>query len=136
MQMKRDTEYALRILYAVAGGPAPKEEPFRGGATLNDISALSGVPRIGIDRICGQLEAAGLIQSRSEEGGEVLYAPAPDLMQKSLLDITRATEQGMSLFAVFDKGSDFFFRNEARILRLQDRAETLLNDEKLGDYFS
>ena len=57
MQLKRDTEYALRILYAIAGSSVPRKNPPHIGVTLNEISALSGVPRVGIDRICSQLES-------------------------------------------------------------------------------
>jgi len=136
MQLKRDTEYALRILYAVAGKSDPEEGAFRSGATLSEISALSGVPRVGIDRICGQLEAAGLIISRKNGGGDVSYTASPELLRKSLLDVVRVMEQGVPLFAVFDRASDFFSQNEARLLRLQAKTESLLDGETLGEYFS
>jgi len=135
MQLKRDTEYALRILLAAAEKAAPRGEPPQ-GVTLNEISALSGVPRVGIDRICAQLESAGLLQSRRAKNGERLYAAASALYQKSLLDLLLAMEQGVPLFAVFDKGSGFFSKNEKRMLHLQEKADRLLDGEKLEDYFS
>ena len=135
MQFKRDTEYALRILDAIAGGTGPGEPP-RVGATINEISARAGVPRAGAGRICSRLESAGLITRRREDSGDVVYAAASALLQKSLYDVVCATEQGIPLFAVFNKNSDFFLRNEKRLLHLQEKTERLLEKETLGDYFS
>ena len=134
MQLKRDTEYALRILYAVAERSAPEDEPSRGGATLNEISALSGVPRAGTDRVCPLLASAGFLTSRTENGGDVLYAAAEDLSDRSLIDLAAVTEQGFPLFAVFDRDSAFFSRNGRRLARLQRRAEKLFGGESLGKY--
>lgn len=130
MQLKRDTEYALRILFTVAGATDPR------GITRTEIRNRSGLPRAGVNRICDRLESAGLITCRREDNGEGVYAAAADLFRKSLLDVICAVEQGVPLFAVFEKGSAFFSQNEGRLTTLQGKVEALLDEEKLGDYFS
>lgn len=136
MQLKRDTEYALRILNAIARSSDIRKDPPYIGVPLSEIRALSGVPGVAIDRICSKLESAGLIACQKEKSGEKVYTAASDLRQKSLLDVIRTTEQGIPLFAVFDKDSGFFQRNENRLLQLQSSAEKLLDGEKLIDYCS
>jgi len=92
MQLKRDTEYALRVLFCV-GRQTPEGGAAR-GLTLGEISAAAGVPRVSADRICAALERAALLESRRGAAGEQVYAPGQDFARRSLLDVMRVTEHG------------------------------------------
>jgi len=131
MQLRRDTEYALRILAIIGEKRTDRTSP--GGVTLSEISAQSGVPRVGVDRICGYLESAVFIESGKGENGEVLYFPAAGFSDRSLLDVMQITEHGTQLFAVFDKSSSLFVNAGQALQSVQAGVERTLSTLTLAD---
>ena len=131
MQLKRDTEYALRILFCFETELMEKQTG-ADGLSIGEIGTRSGVPRVGADRVCGYLEEAGLIASSSKGSGETVYQPKTDLRDTSLLDVLRLTEPSSQLFAVFDKSSFFYKIAEPQLQEVQTAAEKIMSELTIG----
>ena len=131
MQLKRDTEYALRIQFCFESGNAQEEAPSQ-SLTINELCVGTGIPRIGLVRICARLEEAGFIRSETGETGEVCYRHTDSLKNATLLDIIRVTEPGSQLFGVFDRSSLFYKAREHQLQAYQDRFEQFLSQLTMG----
>jgi len=132
MQLRRDTEYALRILYCMVGRGGDKTSP-SAGLTLGRLSALSGVPKAAADRMCGRLKDAAFIVSRDGKGGETLYFPASGLRRRSLLDVLKMTEGGVQLCGVFDKTGGFYKEVGPQLQSVQTEMKKILAAATMGD---
>lgn len=132
MQIKRDTEYALRILFAM-GERCPEKDGPMTGLSINEITMSSGVPRVGVDRLCRRMASAGLITERKGGGGELLFCSSQDMRRATLLDVMKITEDGISLFAVFEKNSPFYRSAGIKLQGLQEETEALLSCLTVGD---
>ncbi len=135
MQLKRDTDYALRILFCIGENRAadPKAEKGLGVPALH---TQTDVPRISLKRLCDRLVEKKILLSQKTAGGESRYFPGRDLSQLSLLEVIRAVEGSAPLFAVFDKKSRFYVQNAQQIEALQAAAEEPLSQWTLGDFFT
>lgn len=100
MQLKRDTDYAIRILLVMAEPALSKKE--LQGLDLKTICEKTSVPRQIAIRLCGLLSDAGFIK-KEETDGSTTYIPESDLLEKTVLDIIDAVEGQSNLFAVFDR---------------------------------
>ena len=103
MQLKRDTDYALRIMICIAEGLkiSGKQE----GVALSSVVASTGIPIVTFNRVCGRLEEKGLIRKEVSKEGEKWLYPCNDFWGQSLLSIGEAAEGNMEIFAVFDRNS-------------------------------
>ena len=133
MQLKRDTDYALRILFYI-GGQQSGTDAASNGFSSSDISTQTGVPRMSVDRICGYLGEKRIIAAKTAENGEYLYYPGPGFGRKSLLEVVRAAEGGADIFAVFDRKSPFYRAHGARLREIQAGLDKLLSDISLKDF--
>ncbi len=131
MQLKRDTEYALRILFCLGEQRLTRRRVI--GLTAQQISARSGVPKVGTDRICRLLEKSGLIRCRTNRSGDTVFLARPSFAKSSLLDVIQITEPGTQMFAVFDRSSPFYTAAAPQLQRLQEAGERLLTEITLGD---
>lgn len=131
MQLKRDTEYALRILYCI-GAQCPEKDAVQRGLTVGEICARSGVPKLGVRRLCAILTGAQFLVCRTRENGDVFYLPGQDLRQTSLLQVVRITEPGTQLFAVFEKGSAFYKSTAIALQTCQTEVEKILSGVTIG----
>lgn len=127
MQLKRDTDYALRILMCAAEQKKNKKS-FSGGLTIQEISARTGMPRVSVDRICRCLEKSKLIVKATGVRGENVYFADDRTPELSLLEIIEAVEKETQLFAVFDKKSDMYRMHEAFFREVQLEIEKTLSE--------
>ena len=105
MQLKRDTDYAIRILLVMAEPALSKKE--LQGLDLKTICEKTSVPRQIAIRLCGLLSDAGFIK-KEETDGSTTYIPESDLLEKTVLDIIDAVEGQSNLFAVFDRRAEIY----------------------------
>ncbi len=133
MQLKRDTDYALRILTCAAERKKNKRT-FSGGLTLQDLSMYTGMPRVSVDRICRCLEKKKLLIKATGVKNETVYFATERSDELSLLDIIAAVEQETDLFAVFDKKSDMYRTQEEKFSDIQHRMEEYLSQIKVNDF--
>ncbi len=134
MQLKRDTDYALRILLCMGEQSLDGDAP-AAGLTLPELSARAGVPKISANRICGYLECKNILSKR-RENGELLYFPGEALTRQTLLDVLSATEGGAHLFAVFDRKTELYRTYGAQLEAVQKAIEDVLSGVSLADLLS
>lgn len=132
MQLKRDTDYALRILFHIGEQCAGKNEASE-GLSLLDISSRTGVPRISALRICGYFAAENILLAAKTKSNETRYFPGPLLYRQSLLNIIRVTESSADLFAVFERGSRLYKMRGPRLQAAQAEIERTLSAITVGD---
>ena len=125
MQLKRDTDYAIRILYCLKEG-GDRIDPVPGGLTLGEISAQTGVPKITAGRICDNLDQKGLLSPGERGGDEKGFLLPQRLLQKSLLDVVEAMESTGQILAVFDKQSVMYKKCEEQLLKAQEEIRCIL----------
>ncbi|MBO6300992.1 MAG: Rrf2 family transcriptional regulator [Ruminiclostridium sp.] len=135
MQLQRDTDYALRILYLI-GSRDLYETDAGAGMTLKKICKQSRLPRVTANRICGHLENAGFLVKRHTPDDETLYAPGPDLSRKTLLDVFILIDRGVDLFAVFDKNGAIYKALNKGGWNAQARLEKTWAGVTLGDFWA
>ncbi len=127
MQLKRETDYALRILLYIGQRCSDETAPCE-GVSIFDISSQTGIPRIRAGRICGYLKETGLIRETASETHETLYAPGEGLLQRSLLDIVAVTEYNTHLFAVFDRQSQLYRSQARQFQKIEAEIEEILSN--------
>jgi len=133
MQLKRDTDYALRILLYI-GEQWPYRDASGDGFSVSEISSQTGIPKISANRICGYLEIKDTLSSRKTDDNDALYYPGPAFYRKSLLDVLEATEQGANLFAVFDKKSGLYKKQNRQLKKIQNEVEHVLSSTTIEDF--
>lgn len=105
MQLKKDTDYAIRILLVMAEAVQEKKETQ--GWKIKAISENAVVPRQIALRLCNLLSDAGFIK-KEEADGCTTFIPGSGLLEKTVLDIIDAVEGQSNLFAVFDRRTDIY----------------------------
>jgi len=120
MQLKRETDYALRIVFYIGEQWAEKGRSSC-GFDLSELSMQAGVPRLAAGRVCGYLENGGIIVSYRADSGELRWRPCEGFYGRTMLDIIEAVEGQVQLFAVFDRKNRFFGMYGAKLRRLQSR---------------
>lgn len=132
MQLKRDTDYALRILSCIGsrdgGGMAMPE-----GLSLRSISSLTGVPKLSANRVCRNLEHKKILFSENAAGGELIYRPTEGFYERTMRDIIDATEGSFKLLAVFDKKTTLYRKHRTRLEKMQEEVESVLQKITLKD---
>ncbi|MBQ8975461.1 MAG: Rrf2 family transcriptional regulator [Oscillospiraceae bacterium] len=136
MQLRRDTDYAVRILFCI------KEDYDRrkrkgSGLTLSEIAAHVGIPKLVAGRLCERLSAGGIIKSKMEqESEEKIYYTTDGLSSKSLLDVIEVMEETGKIFAVFDKRSSMYKSCEDSLQQVQSSLENVLKGTALKELFT
>ena len=101
MQLKRDTEYALRILMCAA-------KQTQNGITALEISRHTAVPVSITIRLCKKLADAKLMQAVSISKNTTGYLLCEEALNQTLYDVISIVEGHSELFAVFDKTTEMF----------------------------
>jgi|GEM_PF-1315329 len=127
MQLKRDTDYAVRILYCLHQNHVADKSAVRKGVTISEIAMQTGTPKPVAGRICESLKEKGMIYLTDEQPAtEKAYYSTEELLKYSLLDVIEAVEGTGEIFAVFDKRSEAYKSCEGWLLRVQMKTEGVL----------
>ncbi len=129
MQLKRDTEYALRIMISLA--EYLKEEGGSSGISSAELISGAGIPKISFNRICKSLEEKGLILKKTDSEGNVWVCPGRDFWDQSIFSIGMAVEGNMDIFAVFDRRSEFMKKYGEKLKETQKNLTLVLSEETL-----
>lgn len=101
MQLKRDTDYALRILLFIA-----KQKSQDGaGVTIAELSKNTAVPTTITSRLCRKLSDAGFLDPVDKC---TKYTIPYSALKKTILDVICAVEGYGNLFAVFDPSTELY----------------------------
>lgn len=101
MQLKRDTDYALRLLQCMA-----KNAQIEGGVALFELCRTTGVPKTVAERLCRRLTKAKMITLTDEE--RLCFEICAETQDKTILDVIQAVEGNLNLFAVFDQSTELY----------------------------
>ncbi len=114
MQFKRDTDYALRLLFSAAkhGG--------EGGISLSELCIHSAVPRAIASRLCPKLVESDFLKE-SKEKSRAIYFVGENIDEKTLLDAVLATEESVDMFAVFDRTTDLYACSKDAFAEVEQR---------------
>lgn len=136
MQLKRDTDFAIRILFCLNLNHAADHPAIRKGVTISEIAVQTGTPKLVAGRVCESLKEKGMIYLIDEPfATEKAYYSTEELLNYSLLDVIEAVEGTGEIFAVFDKRSEAYKKCEEQILKIQKKTERLLAKATLGSLF-
>lgn len=104
MQLKRDTDYALRILLCAA-----KQNPANGvGMTASEFSKNTSVPVTIAARLCRILADAEFLNATGPREGCVRYTIRQSALKKTILNVICTVEDQGDLFAVFDRSTELY----------------------------
>lgn len=133
MQLKRDTDYALRILYCLYIDSS-FEDPYNLGLSIQEIARKTGLQTYIIKRLCELLEPPGFIICSANNGFPRLFA-SKELCNRSLFDVVEAVEGGANLFAVFFPSSLMYKQCHVNFQKTEKKFITLLKRTLLSDLF-
>ena len=134
MQLKRDTEYAMRIMVYIA--EYLKENGKRGGVPSSNVIANTGIPIFSFNRICERLEENGLIRKATIKEGEKWLYPGNGFWEQSILSIGEAVEGNMKIFLIFDKNSYFSQAYGKKLQETQKSLDHILSNTTLESIVS
>ena len=117
MQLKRYTDYALRIMVCLE--ERLKRDRSLQGVPAPDVIAAAGIPIVSFNRICGLLEEHRLIYRKISRANEVRLYPGENFKKQSLLSVAEAVEGNMDVFAVFDRQSSVVQMYESKLFEVQ-----------------
>lgn len=127
MQLKRDTDYALRVMHCLKTAGESDAQSDRQRLTLSEIALRTSIPRIMAGRICSRLHAKGMIALCCDrEGGELVYHMESGPLQYTLLDVVNIMEGTSRLFAVFDPRTSMYRGCENVLNEVQNEFEKLM----------
>lgn len=132
MQLKRDTELALRILYCLQNRSDGGERNARRKPGLAEISIQTMIPKVTARRICTRLCDSGMIGVfRESERREAAFYLKPVFFRSSLLDVIRAMENTGRIFAVFDRESPMYLVCGTKMEKAEREVEAQLAEVSL-----
>lgn len=135
MQLKRDTDYAIRILYCLRQNGDVGHTGERKGMTLSEIAMQTGTPKLVAGRVCESLKKKGMIAAAGQDRAERSYCSTETQSEYSLLDVIEAVEGTCQLFSVFDKRFAGYKSFENQIRKIQKQTEGVLAGATLGVLF-
>ncbi len=124
MQLKRDTDYAVRIMVCMAESLQENED--KKGMTAAEIIATTGIPRASFFRICGYLEEHQLLRKVTEADGEIWIYPGRDFWDQSLFSISEAVEGNMQIFVIFGRNSHLLKKYGKQFEQVQEKVSESL----------
>lgn len=104
MQLKRDTDYALRILLCAAKRNSENEP----GMTLSEFSKNTAVPLTIAARLCRKLTETEFLKTVTGNDRAVRYMIKQSAFEKTVLNVICAVEEQGRLFAVFDRSTELY----------------------------
>lgn len=104
MQLKRDTDYALRILLCAAKQNSGNEH----GMTASEFSKNTAVPLTIAARLCRKLTETEFLKTVNVNDHGVRYMIRQSALEKTVLNVICAMEEQGRLFAVFDRSTELY----------------------------
>ena len=133
MQLKRDTDYAMRIIMRLAQQDAIPGK-LTAPVSLLEICRETGVPRTSAARICNRMVDAGMLQSATSGSPTTqAYISLCDPNAITAKDVICLTEGRLDLFAVFDKNTELYRRFGEVFDDAARRIDEALSDVTVGD---
>ena len=120
MQLKRDTDYALRLLLCAAKQTCGKTS----GISLQDLSKETMVPTTIANRLCLKMTDANLLRAATHSGKTKRYLLGKEVMNKTLYDVV---EEHNDIFAVFDRSTELFSSGGSYFQMVEQQLEGALN---------
>jgi len=130
MQLKRDTEYAMRIMVYIA--EHLKQSGKRTGTPSSTVIANTGIPMVTFNRICSRLEDNGMIRKEISKDGEKWLYPGNGFWKQSILSIGEAVEGNMKIFVIFDKKSYLSQSYGEKLQEIQNSLDQILSETTLA----
>jgi len=130
MQLKRDTEYAMRIMVYIA--EHLKQSGKRTGTPSSTVIANTGIPMVTFNRICSRLEDTGMIRKEISKDGEKWLYPGNGFWEQSILSIGEAVEGNMKIFVIFDKKSYLSQSYGEKLQEIQNSLDQILSETTLA----
>ena len=130
VQLKRDTDYALRVLSSIR--ESGQTDRRARGLTQLEISRQSGIPRLAVGRICLHVKAPQT--AGGQETGDPRYYTPDGFAGLTLLDVVEASEGTGKIFAVFDRQSPMYRECEEQIRAVEDTVEQELRNVSLKTF--
>ena len=127
MQLKRDTDYALRLLLCTAR----QTQENTSGISLQTLSKETHVPITIATRLCSKMEDADLLKIANSSEKSKRYLLGEDTINKTLYDVICAIEGHRDIFAVFDRTTELFSIGKARFQIAQGQFEDAMNEVTL-----
>ena len=100
MHLKRDTDYALRILLYIA--EYLRKNRGSSGVISSEIVSKTGVPMVSYSRISEILEMNEVIQKITNNEGEIRIYPGRRFWEQNLKSIAEMVERNIDIFLLFD----------------------------------
>lgn len=123
MQLKRDTDYALRLLLCAAKQTCGKTS----GISLQDLSKETMVPTTIANRLCLKMTDANLLRAATHSGKTKRYLLGKEVMNKTLYDVICVVEEHNDIFAVFDRSTELFSSGGSYFQMVEQQLEGALN---------
>ena len=130
MQLKRDTDYAFRIVCCVSR--LSEGEDGAHAVTLLTIIRQTGVARRNAKRVCDYLSDSDVLK-KQDSGGVIAFSKGEAWKRASLLDVVSAVEGTADIFAVFDKKQQAFRDMEDRLGLVKEAVEEALKSVRLDE---
>lgn len=129
MQLKRDTEYALRLLFCAMQSMKQQDK----GLSSMELSRKAGVPITIGNRLCQTLEEAHLINVMESSDGRRKYIFKNNTKKKTIYDVILAVEGSVEIFAVFDPSSPLYAHGKDCFEWIEGRVTETLKSVRLMD---
>lgn len=124
MQLKRDTDYALRLMLGVA------KYADENGIPLAELCRHSSVPQTIATRLCSKLVKAGFLKD-NKANNQLLYFAGDNIQNRTVLDVVRAIEGTTDMFVVFDHSTELYACGKHEFALSQRQLESSLSDIRL-----
>ncbi len=126
MQLKRETEYALRIMICLAEQFGSIRADMT-GIQMTEIIERTNIPKIVFGRIFTLLEERDLVRKAANTAGETTVFPGKKFWNQSLLSVALIIEGNMNIFFIFDQTFSVFLPYKDQFMRIQKEIEQVLS---------
>ena len=125
MQLKRETDYAIRVMICIA--EALKDRGEEAGVSASEIIGRTQIPRVSFYRICSYLEESQLIVKKGGKNREVLFYPGELFWEQSLLSVAEAVEGNMRIFVLFGRNTSLLKKYAPVVRTVQNEIDAALS---------
>jgi len=129
MQLKRETDYALRLLIKMSGGAVCADSV----KSVRELCVEADVPYIIASRILSNLKEKGVVCIADSEKSKSGYYLNENASRLSLYELILIIEGNAELFAVFDKSNSAYDLCRERLLMTEKEVQYRLCDVSLTD---